>query len=48
MANITTVIKSCTCANPGQDALYGKQQRVHNQTKDNPPKLRCTVCVKEK
>jgi hypothetical protein len=47
MAAQKTLVRSCSCSNEGQDALYGKGQRVMNETADNPPKKRCTVCKKE-
>jgi hypothetical protein len=42
--SLKTAVRFCTCVHPGQDAIYGKQQRLFNPTvKDN---LRCTVCAK--
>lgn len=44
-------IITCTCQSTYQDLVYGKQQRVHNFSKNHPTKLggwRCTVCGKEK
>jgi len=44
-------IKKCICKHSYQDELYGKNNRVHNVTKQNekPDRrgLRCTVCGKE-
>ena len=49
--SLTAVIKSCTCANAGQDKLHGKGMRVFNPFKMKDGKTlgyRCTVCLKEK
>ena len=35
-------VKQCTCQNAGQDELYGKGNRLHNQTKSGS--YRCSVC----
>jgi len=47
-----TTIKECNCKHESQDAIHGKQMRVHNQTKvkktESATKDRCTVCGKEK
>lgn len=46
-----TIIKSCDCKHPYQDAKYGEGKRVHNLTgpAKNPIKgARCTVCNKDK
>lgn len=40
-------IKRCTCENEQQNKMYGKGNRVCNKTRDNPPKYRCVVCLKE-
>ena len=46
------MILHCNCQNPGQDALHGSSQRVHNKTKkqdsDRRFYFRCTVCEREK
>ena len=42
-----TVILQCKCPNPGQDAMYGRNNRVMNETKTangQPKKYRCTCC----
>ena len=36
-----TKIIQCKCEHEQQDKMYGKQKRVHNQTRDG---WRCTVC----
>lgn len=47
-----TKIILCICEHKFQDKKYGKQQRVHNMTKQSSPRAdqrwRCTVCGKEK
>ena len=44
---MTKIIK-CTCKNEQQDKMYGKGNRVANQTKNSDGKVfRCTVCAKE-
>ena len=40
------MIKDCTCKHKYQDARYGKNKRVHNETEKKTQ--RCTVCEKEK
>ena len=37
-------VKRCTCKHEGQDALYGKSNRLMNQFNKG---YRCTVCGKE-
>lgn len=37
-------VKKCTCKNEGQDALYGKGNRLCNEFAKG---FRCTVCGKE-
>lgn len=46
-----SIIKLCTCTNPSQDAMYGKDMRVRNNASDKgskPDKFRCTVCTTER
>jgi hypothetical protein len=38
-------IKKCTCVSEFQDSIYGKGNRLCNETKSG--KVRCTVCGKE-
>lgn len=40
-----SVIKKCTCESKFQDEVYGKGNRVCNETSGT--KVRCTVCGKE-
>ena len=44
------MIHPCDCKSEDQDKMYGKGQRVHNQTKHtgDKPGRRCTVCGKTK
>lgn len=47
----TSKILPCKCPHDYQDAVYGKDKRVHNQTKQSAKdssKYRCTVCGSEK
>lgn len=37
----------CSCEHKFQDKEYGKDIRLHNQTKEDDV-WRCTVCLKEK
>ena len=37
------MINKCVCQHDYQDSAYGKNNRVHNQTKELT-KIRCTVC----
>lgn len=39
------VIRKCVCKSAFQDRLYGKGNRVHNNTNDG---VRCTVCGRER
>ena len=46
---VNSEVKHCSCANEGQDTLYGKGNRVHNRceksgSQPGSPKYRCTVC----
>jgi len=43
------MIKTCVCDHAGQDAMYGKGNRVHNRCKPSNSEewVRCTVCNKE-
>ena len=43
----STIIKHCDCKSEYQDAIYGKNMRVHNvgQEKDGRQLTTCTVCV---
>lgn len=46
-----TKVFTCSCRQPFQDAMYGKNKRVCNRKSDgpgSPPKkeYRCTVCGK--
>ena len=46
---MTSKILTCTCEHEYQDKIYGKNKRVHNQTKKQDGKVwRCTVCSKER
>lgn len=38
-------IKKCTCKSEFQDSIYGRGNRLCNETKSG--KVRCTVCGKE-
>ena len=45
-----TKLKTCNCKSEFQDKQYGKDQRVHNRTKQamgKESKWRCTICLKE-
>ncbi len=42
---MTKIIK-CDCQHEDQDKMYGKGNRVHNETRGG--KWRCTICKKEK
>jgi len=43
-----TKIQKCSCEHEMQDKMYGKGNRVKNQTvKGNGTIYRCTVCLKE-
>jgi len=44
------MILKCSCESIQQDRLHGKGNRVHNQSKNVPPKYKCTVCnsIREK
>ena len=52
MASATAQVSSCKCSNEGQDSIYGKNNRVFNQTSkkasDKTISARCTVCGIEK
>lgn len=50
MKTVTTRVASCSCAHPGQDALYGSSLRVFNKRmgKSGSDMWRCTVCKKER
>jgi hypothetical protein len=39
------IIKKCICNSEFQDEVYGKGNRICNETKSN--KVRCTVCGRE-
>ena len=46
---MATTVKFCICKHVFQDAEYGPQKRVFNQTaKDDEKTWRCTVCGTEK
>ena len=40
---MTTKILRCGCKHPGQDALHGPGQRVHNWA-EKAKQWRCTIC----
>lgn len=41
---VQTSVKKCECLHPAQDALYGKQMRLHRSKTGNTPTELCTVC----
>ena len=45
------MIKKCNCTHAYQDKIYGKKQRVFNETKQGARgatgSYRCTVCGRE-
>ena len=48
-----TKILPCSCSSPGQDAIYGVGERVHNYATGKSAKgginvYRCTVCGTER
>ncbi len=40
------VVRKCTCQSEYQDRVYGKGNRICNET-EKSSKVRCTVCGKE-
>ena len=45
-----TSVKSCACAHPSQDSIYGKGQRLHNMGGGAKATVshKCTVCGSKK
>lgn len=46
--NSGIMIKQCVCPHAYQDAVYGKQMRVHTMAGECNTIARCTVCNTEK
>ena len=44
------IVRQCSCPNPVQDELHGKNMRLWNHASkkgEKPKRFRCTVCCKE-